>query len=103
MARPSTTSWRWSWASTSATDTLNAFFSRSLMLRTTWRLSFRLRDPRTSNRTRREPTIILVRGPWSVAGKRVLVVLQRTTDKGLRQGSLHLLDAVGLDDVVDLD
>src|SRR5260370_25259581 len=50
------------------------------MLRTTCRLSLRLRDSRNSNRTLREPTII---------------------NSGQR--SLYLLNAVGFDHIVHLD
>src|SRR5262249_54108522 len=81
IASPRTASWRLSWASTSATETLKRLRSLSLMLNTTCRLSFKLRASRRSRRTRREPIIMLRSG----------------------QRSLHLLDAVSFDDVPDLD
>src|SRR5262249_14266918 len=86
MATPRTTSCRWSRASTSATETLNEFFSRSRMLRTTCRLSLRDCDSRTSRRTRMEPTIM------------TLLWTRRSAER-----PLHLLDAIALDAVADLD
>src|SRR4051794_38333890 len=78
---------------------------RSLMERTTWRLSFRLRDSRTSSRTRNEPTIMPFppRGRFRGNGR-------ASEGRGIRralpagsQRPLHLLDAVALDHVVHLD
>src|SRR5262245_19627932 len=81
------------------------------MLWTTCRLSFKLRASRRSNRTRRVPTIIVVSGQLSVAScqwESPLLFISNnwplaTDNWPLLQGSLHLLDAEGLDNVADLD
>src|SRR5437763_5673168 len=108
MAIPSTASWRLSWASTSATDTLKAFRRRSLMLRTTCRLSLRLRLSRSKRRIRTEPTIMAFRVWCFVFGVSCLPKRRDTkhetrNTKQYLQGSLHLLDPVRLDDVIHLD
>src|SRR5947209_2560365 len=75
------------------------------MPRTTCRLSLRLRDSRTSSRTRNEPTTITNLAPLS-GGPEATVVRWRSPpaprSTGL-EGPHHLVDAVGLDDVAYLD
>src|SRR5262249_25600254 len=58
IAKPRIAICRLSWASPSATETLNRCFSLSLMLLITCRLSLSVRDSRSNRRTRREPTVI---------------------------------------------
>src|SRR5438128_1511579 len=80
------------------------------MLRTTCLLSLRLRDSRRSMRTRTEATYMGSDIHWTslprsksrlrLSAERGRAKLQATR---LSQRALHLLDAVGLDDVADLE
>src|SRR5262249_20919669 len=103
IATPITASCRCSCESTSATDTLKRSRRRSLTLCTTCRLSLRLRASRINNRTRSEPTNMRFSrrprgGAFVSAPPR-----GRRLNESLVQRPLHLLDAVRLDDVADLD